>query len=150
MTNAWVDWFHIFMTHVNTNNVVMWVIQPNNADWDCFKTLTSQEILKIRNPLLEEHCAFSEVIHLFQQVGCVRNKLPFHTFLQNPKSSLWTLTIPTSERPGRPIIIDRSQRSQGKINALNNIDCSLKRPVFASRSFVVCVWGQRSSDQDDH
>ena len=24
------------------------------------------EILKIRNPLLEEHCAFSEVIHLFQ------------------------------------------------------------------------------------
>ena len=30
----------------------------NNADWDCFKTLTSREILKIRNPLLEEHCAF--------------------------------------------------------------------------------------------
>ena len=37
-----------------------------NADWDCFKTLTSREILKIRNPLLEEHCAFLEVIHLFQ------------------------------------------------------------------------------------
>ena len=31
---------------------------PNNADWDCFKTLTLREILKIRNPLLEEHCAF--------------------------------------------------------------------------------------------
>ena len=51
---------------VNTNNIVMWVILPNNADWDCFKILTSQEILKIQNPLLEEHCAFSEVIHLFQ------------------------------------------------------------------------------------
>ena len=38
----------------------------NNADWDCFKTLTLREILKIRNPLLEEHCAFLEVIHLFQ------------------------------------------------------------------------------------
>ena len=36
----------------------MWVILLNNADWDCFKTLTSREILKIRNPLLEEHCAF--------------------------------------------------------------------------------------------
>ena len=36
------------------------------ADWDCFKTLTSWEILKIRNPLLEEHCAFLEVIHLFR------------------------------------------------------------------------------------
>ena len=28
----------------------MWVILLNNADWDCFKTLTSREILKIRNP----------------------------------------------------------------------------------------------------
>ena len=37
-----------------------------NSDWDCFRTLTSQEILKIQNPLLEEHSAFLEVIHLFQ------------------------------------------------------------------------------------
>ena len=36
-------------------------------------------------------CVFWEVIHLFQQVGCVRNKLEFHTVQQNPKSSLWTL-----------------------------------------------------------
>ena len=32
-----------------------------------------------------------EVIHLVQSVGCVRNKLQFHTVQQNPKSSLWTL-----------------------------------------------------------
>ena len=38
----------------------------SNADWDCFKTLTSQEILKIQNPLLEELCASLEVIHLSQ------------------------------------------------------------------------------------
>ena len=44
----------------------MWVTLPNNADWDCFKILTLQEILKIQNPLLEEHCAFLEVINLFQ------------------------------------------------------------------------------------
>ena len=37
----------------------------NNADWDCFKTLTSLEMVKIRNPLLE-HCAYWEVIHLFR------------------------------------------------------------------------------------
>ena len=48
---------------MNTDNIVMWEILPSNADWDCFKTLTSREILKIRNPLLEEHCASSEVIH---------------------------------------------------------------------------------------
>ena len=27
--------------------------------------------------------------------------------------------------------------------------CSLQSPIFASRKFVVCVWKQRSSDQDD-
>ena len=51
---------------MNIDNIVMWVILPNNADWDCFKTLTSREILKIRDPLLEEHFAFSEVVHLFR------------------------------------------------------------------------------------
>ena len=58
--------FFFFIISVNTNNIVMWVILPNNADWDCFKILTLREILKIQNPLLEEHCAFLEVIHLFQ------------------------------------------------------------------------------------
>ena len=57
-TNAWIDWFHIFIILVNANNIVMWVILQNKADWDCFRTLTSLMILKIRNPLLEEHCVF--------------------------------------------------------------------------------------------
>ena len=43
---------------MNTNSIVMWEILPNNADWDCFKTLILREILKIQNPLLEEHGAF--------------------------------------------------------------------------------------------
>ena len=34
----------------------------NSADWDCFKTPTLQEILRTRNLLQVEHCAFSEVI----------------------------------------------------------------------------------------
>ena len=38
----------------------------NNADWDCFKTPVLQEILRTQNPLREEHCAFLDVIHLFQ------------------------------------------------------------------------------------
>ena len=42
------------------------VILPNYADWDCFKTPILQEILRIQNPLLEEHCAYSEVINLFK------------------------------------------------------------------------------------
>ena len=44
-------------------------------------------------------------------------------------------TTQTTERTERLVDTERSQKSQGKINVL----CSLKRPVFASRSFVVCV-----------
>ena len=47
-----------------------------------------------------------------------------------PALELWDLIVSvlgnmtqTTERPGRPVIIDRSRRSQGKTNGLNNIDC---------------------------
>ena len=56
-----------------------------------FNTLILREILKIQNPLRGEHYAILEVIHLFQSVGCARNKLMFLTAQQNLKSSLWTL-----------------------------------------------------------
>ena len=48
------------------------------------------EILRTQNLLRVEHCAFLEVIHLFQSVGCVRNKFQFRTVQQNQKSFLWT------------------------------------------------------------
>ena len=47
-----------------------------------------------------------------------------------PAFDLWDLTvfvlrntIQTAERPGRPVNTDRSQKSQGKTNVLNKIDC---------------------------
>ena len=83
VTDAWLVWSLIYTTRVDPSNIVMWVILLNNADWDCFKTLTSREILKIRNQLLEEHCAFLAVTRLFQEVGCVRNKLQSHTVRLN-------------------------------------------------------------------
>ena len=43
---------------MNINSVVMWVILPSNADWDCFKTQILQEILRIQNLFRVEHCAF--------------------------------------------------------------------------------------------
>ena len=57
---------YIHLTLNTNNNIVMWVILLSNADWDCFRTLTLREILKIQNPLLEEHYAFSAATHLFQ------------------------------------------------------------------------------------
>ena len=56
-----------------------------------------------------------------------------------PALDLWDLIgsvlgnmTQTTETLGRPIIIDKSQRSQGKTNALNHIDfCFLKREFFS-------------------
>ena len=59
VTNAWIDWFQTFIIHVNTNSIAMWVILQNNADWDCFKTPTLQEISRTRSLRQVEHCAFS-------------------------------------------------------------------------------------------
>ena len=57
----------------------MWETLQNSAYWDCFKTPTLQEILRIQNRHQVEHCAFSEATRLFQLAGCVRNKLQFRT-----------------------------------------------------------------------
>ena len=78
--------FLVFLTHVYTNNVVVWVTLQNSADWECFKTLILQEILRIQNLRQVEHIAFSEAIRLFQWVGCARKKLQFRTVPQNQKS----------------------------------------------------------------
>ena len=89
VTNDWIVWYPTFTIHVHTNNNVMWETLPNNADWDCFETPILQEILRTQNPLQVEHCAFSEVIRLFQSAGCVRNKLQCRAVQQNQKSFPW-------------------------------------------------------------
>ena len=33
VTNAWPVWFLIFITRVNSNNVVVWEAQHDNAGW---------------------------------------------------------------------------------------------------------------------
>ena len=38
-THAWLVWFLVYTTRVNFSNIVMWVIQHNNAGWACSKTL---------------------------------------------------------------------------------------------------------------
>ena len=77
----------------------MWGILHNSADWDCFRTLTSREILKIRNPLLEEHYVFFEVTRLCQQVGCARSKRQFHKVQRDLKSFLWMQVYARMEFP---------------------------------------------------
>ena len=91
VTNDFVFRSLTFIIHLKFNSVAMWEPLPNNADWNCFKTPILLEILRTQNLHQVEHCAFWEAIHLFQSVGCVRNKLQFCTVQQNQKSSPWTL-----------------------------------------------------------
>ena len=123
----------------------MWVTLQNNADWDCFKTLILREILRIQNPLLERTlCVFGS--HTFVPISwmCKKQTSVSHSSTESeiisldaglrldglPALDLWDLIVSvlgnmtqTTERPVRPFIIDKSQRSQGKTKALNNIDC---------------------------
>ena len=46
-----------------------------------------------------QHCAFLKVISLFQSVGCVRNKLQFHTVLLKLKSFLLMQVYAWTEFP---------------------------------------------------
>ena len=48
--------------------------------------------------------------------------------------------IQTTERTGRPDIIDRSQKSQGKINVLNNIDCVHPNVQSSHQEALLCVF----------
>ena len=88
VTNDYVVWSLTFIKHVHTNCIAMWETLPNDGDWDCFKTPILQEVSRTQNLLQVEHCAFWEVIHLFQYVGCVRSKHQFQSVEQNQKSFL--------------------------------------------------------------
>ena len=64
-----------------------------------------------------------------------------------PALVLWDLIVSvfgsvtqTSERPGRPIIIDRSQGSQGKTNVLNNIDRVPSNVQFSHQEALLYVF----------
>ena len=63
----------MFISRVNTNNIVMWETLHNSVDWDCFKTLTLREILKTRNRLRDGTlCVFGS--HTFVPISWMRKK----------------------------------------------------------------------------
>ena len=117
----------------------------------------------IQNPLLEEHYVFLEATRSFQSAGCVRNKLQFRTAQQNQKIissdaglrmdgktalDLWDLIVTVLHKntnQSKQVQGDLSttltrKKIPGKIDDLNDVDfCSLKCPILASRSFIVCV-----------
>ena len=103
----------------------MWEILLSNADWDCFRTQTLREILKIQNPLLEEHYAFSEVIQFVPTSWmCKKQTSVSHSSTESeiisldtglrldglPALELWDLIVSVfgnvshiSDRTGKPV-----------------------------------------------
>ena len=64
-----------------------------------------------------------------------------------PALEVWDLIVSvlgnmtqTTERTRRPVIIDRSQRSQGQINALNGIDCVPSNVQSSHQEALLCVF----------
>ena len=64
--------------------------QHNSADLDCFRSDFRRRPGKTRNQHQEVSWCIFGVTRLCQQVGCVRNRLLFHTVLQKLKSFLST------------------------------------------------------------
>ena len=90
------------------------------------------EILRTQNLLRVEHCAFLEVIHLFQQVGCARNKTSVsHSSTESeiisldaglrldgiPALDLWDLVI---------AVLGNSQRVSGDLDSVNFIPSNVR------------------------
>ena len=112
---------------------------PNNADWDCFKSLTSREILRIRIPLLGEHCAFLEVTHLFRlcekqtAVSTETEIISLVTGLRldgMPALELWDLIVSVlgnisrvSDKSEQPEYdVHKHHKSHNKIDVIKDID----------------------------
>ena len=81
------------ISHIHHTSHHMWVIRCNIVDWDCSKTQTLLETLKILNQPREEFCVSLEVERSFPKVGCARNKFQSLTVQPNLKFFLWTQVL---------------------------------------------------------
>ena len=109
----------------------MWVILLNNADWDCFKTLTLREILKIQNPLLEEHCAGQTIQSQYSSTESEIISLDTVLRLDGlPALELWDLIVSVlgnvprvSDGSGQPEYdVHKRHKSHNKIDVMKDID----------------------------
>ena len=75
---------------MNTDNIVMWVILRNNADFGRFQDSDfAGDLEDSKSSSGGTCCAFWDVIRSFQLAGCLRNKLQVRTAQQNQESFSW-------------------------------------------------------------
>ena len=148
MTNDNLVWSLTFITHVITNNIVMWETLQNNVDWDSFKTPILQEISRTQNqPQVDTLCIFGS--HSFVPISwmCKKQTSVSHSSRESeiisldgglrldgfPALDLWDLIVKVLEktnqnhdRTEKPVVcLDKNhvrQQSRGVINVLDNVD----------------------------
>ena len=124
---------------MNTDNIVTWEIMQSNADWDCFRILILREILKIQNPLLEEHCAFVPISWMCKKQTAVSHSsteseiISLDTGLRLdglPALELWDLIVSflghvsrVSDGSGKPVNdVHKHHKPHKKIDVIKDID----------------------------
>ena len=90
VTNARIVWFHTFITHVNITNIVMWVTQQNNANWDCFKTLTARDLENSKPVTGRTLCIFGSQTFVPLNWMCKKQTAVSHSSTESEIISLWT------------------------------------------------------------
>ena len=134
---------------MNIDSIAIWVMQLNNADWECFKTPTLQEILRTRNLLQVEHCVFFGS-HTFVPMSwmCKKQTSVSHSSTESeiisfnaglrldgiPALDFWDLivvvlgnTTQNHDRTEKPVVCRvknhvQGQQSRGMFNVLKDID----------------------------
>ena len=143
----------MFIIHVNTDNIFMWVILLNNADWDFQDSDFAGDLEDSKSTSEGTVCVFGS--HTFVPISwmCKKQTAVSHSSTESEIISLdtvlrldgllalefWVLFVSvfgsvtrTSDRTERPVGTERSQNSQEKINVLKNID-SVPSNVQSSR-----------------
>ena len=92
---------------MSKNKIYTWVTLPNNADWDCFKTLILREILKIQNTSGGTLCIFGSHTFVPRSWMCKKQTAVSHSSTESeiisldnglrldglPASELWDLIV---------------------------------------------------------
>ena len=141
----------------------MWVILLNNADWDCFKTLTWLEILKIQNPLLgEQLCVLRSHTFVLISWMCKKQTSVSHSSTESEIISLdtglrldgllalelWDLIVSVfgsvsqnSDRTGQPECdIHKHHKSHKKIDVIKDIDAVPSNDQSARQEALLFVF----------
>ena len=148
--------------HVNTNNIVMWVVLPKQCRLGLFQDSDfAGDLEDSKSTSGGTLCVFGS--HTFVPISwmCKKHTSVSHRSTESeiisldaglrldglPALELWDLivsvlgsTIQTTERPGRPVVSDKNQRSQGKTNAFNRIDGVPSNVQFSNQEALLYVF----------